>query len=189
MCDDGIKQLLAQANEFIIEELNDDAFSQLLLMLAEKELRDEAERSSRLRIQRGREEGHRRLVADYFCDEPVFPPCKFRRRFRMNKVLFMKIIDALSDHYVYFKQRRNALGIKDVIKIFGLVYLRRPNVEDVERILHLHSEYHGFPGMLGSIDCMHWPWKNYPVSWQGQFTRGDHGEPTIMLEAVASQDL
>ncbi|GKG44787.1 hypothetical protein Tco_0486225, partial [Tanacetum coccineum] len=48
-------------------------------MLAEKELRDEAERSSRLRIQRGREDGHCRLVADYFCDEPVFPPCKFRR--------------------------------------------------------------------------------------------------------------
>ncbi|GJY56454.1 ALP1-like protein isoform X1 [Tanacetum coccineum] len=233
MCDDGIEQLLAQVNEFIIEELNDDTFSQLLLMLAEKELRDEAERSSRLRIQRGREEGHCRLVADYFCDEPVFPPCKFRRRFRMNKVLFMKIVDALSDHYVYFKQRRDALGIKGlspiqkctaairqlaygtpadcndeyirigestsieclknfcqgVIKIFGHVYLRRPNAEDVERILHLHSEYHGFPGMLGSIDCMHWPWKNCPVSWQGQFTRGDHGEPTIMLEAVASQDL
>ncbi|GJU96590.1 ALP1-like protein isoform X1 [Tanacetum coccineum] len=53
MCDDGIEQLLAQVNEFIIEELNDDTFSQLLLMLAEKELRDEAERSSRLRIQRG----------------------------------------------------------------------------------------------------------------------------------------
>ncbi|CAN1290215.1 hypothetical protein LINPERPRIM_LOCUS20599 [Linum perenne] len=43
--------------------------------------------------------------------------------------------------------------------------------------------------MLGSIDCMHWPWKNCPVAWKGQFTRGDQGIPTIMLEAVASQDL
>ncbi|CAN1267940.1 hypothetical protein LINPERPRIM_LOCUS12970 [Linum perenne] len=43
--------------------------------------------------------------------------------------------------------------------------------------------------MLGSIDCMHWPWKNCPVDWKGQFTRGDQGVPTIMLEAVASQDL
>ncbi|GJT07948.1 putative nuclease HARBI1 isoform X2 [Tanacetum coccineum] len=233
MCDDGIEQLLAQANEFIIEELNDDTFSQLLLMLAEKELRDEVERSSRLRIERGREDGHRRLVADYFCDEPVFPPCKFRRRFRMNKVLFMNTVDALSGHYDYFKQRHDAIGIKGlspiqkctaairqlaygtpadcndeyvrigestsieclkkfcqgVIEIFGPVYLRRPNAKDVERILHLHSEHHGFPGMLGNINCMHWPWKNCPVSWQGQFTQGDHGEPTIMLEAVASQDL
>ncbi|GKB57977.1 putative nuclease HARBI1 isoform X2 [Tanacetum coccineum] len=190
MCDDGIEQLLAQANEFLIEELNDDTYEKLLLMLEEKELRDEA----------------------------------FRRRFRMNKVLFMRIVDALSDHYEYFKQRNDALGIRGlspiqkftaairqlaygtpaevmtilrisevlplnakrtfvryvsavliachwlgkmssslgkvihtrgirclkkfcqvVIEIFGHVYLRRPSVEDVERILHLHSEHHGFP--------------------------------------------
>ncbi|GKD82016.1 tetratricopeptide repeat-like superfamily protein [Tanacetum coccineum] len=43
--------------------------------------------------------------------------------------------------------------------------------------------------MLGSIDCMHWEWKNCPVSWQGQYGRGDKKYPTIMLEDVASQDL
>ncbi|GKB32952.1 ALP1-like protein [Tanacetum coccineum] len=43
--------------------------------------------------------------------------------------------------------------------------------------------------MLGSIDCMHWEWKNCPVSWQGQYGRGDKKYPTIMLEVVASQDL
>ena len=26
------------------------------------------------------------------------------------------------------------------------------------------------------------------LGWKGQFTRGDHGASTIMLEAVASQD-
>ncbi|GJV01917.1 ALP1-like protein isoform X1 [Tanacetum coccineum] len=36
---------------------------------------------------------------------------------------------------------------------------------------------------------MHWEWKNCPVSWQGQYGRGDKKYPTIMLEAVASQDL
>ena len=76
-----------------------------------------------------------------------------------------------------------------VIEIFGTQYLRRPNSEDVQRLLQLHLERHGFPGMLESIDCMHWQWKNCPVAWKGQFTRGDKGVPTIMLEAVASVDL
>jgi hypothetical protein len=47
----------------------------------------------------------------------------------------------------------------------------------------------GFPGMLGSIDCMHWQWENCPIGWRGSFTRGDKGVPTMILEAVASQDL
>ena len=67
--------------------------------------------------------------------------------------------------------------------------MRRPNNSDIERILQLYEERHGFPGMLGSIDCMHWQWQNCPVAWKGQFTRGDQGVPTIMLEAVASADL
>jgi hypothetical protein len=49
------------------------------------------------------------------------------------------------------------------------------------------NESRGFPGMLGSIDCMHWRWEKCPLAWRGQFTRGDYGVPTIVLEAVASQ--
>jgi hypothetical protein len=36
---------------------------------------------------------------------------------------------------------------------------------------------------------MHWEWQNCPVAWKGQFTRGDYGVPTIMLEVIASADL
>ncbi|XP_071695466.1 protein ALP1-like [Rutidosis leptorrhynchoides] len=36
---------------------------------------------------------------------------------------------------------------------------------------------------------MHWQWKNCPIAWQRQYTRGDQKGPSIMLEAVASQDL
>ncbi|XP_051206266.1 protein ALP1-like [Lolium perenne] len=42
--------------------------------------------------------------------------------------------------------------------------------------------------MLGSIDCMHWQWRNCPVAHAGQFTRGDIKHPTIILEAVTSYD-
>lgn len=51
------------------------------------------------------------------------------------------------------------------------------------------GEARDFPGMLESLDCMHRVWKNCPVAWQGQFTRGDQGVATLMLEAVALQDL
>ena len=43
--------------------------------------------------------------------------------------------------------------------------------------------------MIGSIDCMHWQWKNCPKAWHGQFTSGHKGTATIILEAVASYDL
>ena len=74
-----------------------------------------------------------------------------------------------------------------IIELFGKEYLRRPTPEDLQRLLDI-GEQRGFPGMIGSIDCMHWEWKNCPSAWKGQYTRGS-GKPTIVLEAVASQDL
>lgn len=77
---------------------------------------------------------------------------------------------------------------RGVIDVFGEEYLRRPTCEDLERLLQI-GESRGFPGILRSIDCMHWQWERCPVAWRGQFTRGDYGVPTIILEAVASKDL
>jgi hypothetical protein len=78
--------------------------------------------------------------------------------------------------------------VKGVNEIYEAEYLRRPNNDDIQRLLQM-GEARGFPGMLGSIDCMHWEWKNCPIAWQGQFRRGDHAKPSIKLEAVTSQDL
>ncbi|XP_071713660.1 uncharacterized protein [Rutidosis leptorrhynchoides] len=78
---------------------------------------------------------------------------------------------------------------KSVIHLYGLEYMRKPTPQDVARLISAHAELHGFPGMLGSLDCMHWAWKNCPYKYKGHYTRGDHGYPTIMLEAVASYDL
>jgi hypothetical protein len=41
-----------------------------------------------------------------------------------------------------------------VIDVFGEQYLRPPNQEEVEQLLQF-GESCGFPGMLGSIDCMY----------------------------------
>ncbi|XP_052173306.1 uncharacterized protein LOC127788748 [Diospyros lotus] len=77
--------------------------------------------------------------------------------------------------------------VKAIIAVFDDHYLRPPNNSDITRLLQI-GEQRGFPGMLGSIDCMHWKWKNCPTAWQGMYTGHCH-EPTIILEAVASQDL
>ncbi|KAL0006135.1 hypothetical protein SO802_013696 [Lithocarpus litseifolius] len=77
--------------------------------------------------------------------------------------------------------------VKAVVDIFSKEYLRSPNNEDIARLL-ANGERRGFPGMLGSIDCMHWKWKNCPTAWKGQYS-GHIREPTIVLEAVASYDL
>ncbi|XP_076917826.1 uncharacterized protein LOC143578030 [Bidens hawaiensis] len=43
--------------------------------------------------------------------------------------------------------------------------------------------------MLGSLDCTYWAREACLVAWQGQYHRGDHDGPTVILEAAASFDL
>nr|XP_011458220.1 PREDICTED: putative nuclease HARBI1 [Fragaria vesca subsp. vesca] len=74
-----------------------------------------------------------------------------------------------------------------VIDVFGARYLRTPNTEDVARILYIGEE-RGFPGILESLDCMHWRWKNCPTAWAGMYS-GRSRSPTIILEAVADYNL
>uniref|UniRef100_A0A0D3AXP4 Myb-like domain-containing protein n=1 Tax=Brassica oleracea var. oleracea TaxID=109376 RepID=A0A0D3AXP4_BRAOL len=55
-------------------------------------------------------DGHNRLWNDYFSEDPTFPAHLFRRRFRMNKAVFMRIVDCLSENVPFFQQRRDAVG-------------------------------------------------------------------------------
>jgi hypothetical protein len=74
-----------------------------------------------------------------------------------------------------------------VVGVYEEHYLRAPTKSDVDAILAF-NERRGFPGMLGSIDCMHWEWRNCPNGWKGQFT-GRSGKASMVLEAVATHDL
>jgi hypothetical protein len=58
--------------------------------------------------------------------------------------------------------------VQGVIEIFGAEYLRRPTIDDTERLLQV-GESREFPEMLDSIDFMHWRWKNYPTAWKGWY--------------------
>nr|VDD31699.1 unnamed protein product [Brassica oleracea] len=170
-------------------------------------------------IERNREAGHSRLWDDYFTEDSTFSTYLFRRRFRMNKDLFLRLVHGLSENVPFFRQRRDATGrfglsplqkctaairllaygtaadtvdkylrlgestalsclhhfTDGIIQLFGDEYLRRPIPEDLQRLFDM-GDKRGFPGM------------NCPTAWKGQYARGS-GKPTIVLEAVASQDL
>jgi hypothetical protein len=214
--------------ELIEDEFIDNTDEELLMTMLEREQQSgSSTRPKRKRkiIDRSREEGHSRLFNDYFSENPVYTDAQFRRRFRMHRHVFLRIVTALGNHDDYFQMRADATGkmglsplqkctaairmlaygspadivdeyvrigestsieclerfVRGINEVFGAEFLRRLNNNDIDHLLKM-GETRGFPGMLGSIDCMHWvwEWKNCPVAWKGQFCRGDHGKPTIV---------
>jgi hypothetical protein len=63
------------------------------------------------------------------------------------------------DEYIRSAEATNLESCKKFVikicEIFGDEYLRSPNEDDIPRLLAVGEE-RGFPGLLGSIDCMHW---------------------------------
>jgi len=219
------------------EESDDDDLVALMLLLAETKKRSHNKKRrhgsmpSRQVVPRDIHAGNSRIVADYFADPPIYNDRFFRRRFRMSKPLFLRIVQGVEAHDDYFRQRPNAVGllgatalqkvvgafrmlaydvpadsmdevvrlaestmieafkhfVRAVVDVFGEQYLRPPTVEDTARLLEMNNK-RGWPGMLGCIDCMHWRWKNCPTAWKGVYT-GHVDGPTMILEAVASEDL
>ncbi|ETV76112.1 hypothetical protein H257_09646 [Aphanomyces astaci] len=154
-------------------------------------------------IDRNRTGGHQQIVDDYFGENgkpSTYTEGQFRRRFRLSplqkctasiRMLAYGVCADSTDEYCPLGESTTIESMKRftraVVSEFGPVYLREPNEEDVEKHLNL-NESRGFPGMLGSIDCTHWKWKNCPVAWQGQY-QDRNGKRCMILEAVATQDL
>ena len=61
-------------------------------------------------IERNREEAYERLLEDYFCDNPTYGPEKFRRRFRMRRHIFDRIVTGVVSADSYFVQKPDATG-------------------------------------------------------------------------------
>ena len=64
----------------------------------------------------------------------------------------------LVDEYVRMSETTCLMSMykffQAVIEVFGPEYLRQSTTADTERLLATNAA-RGFPGMLGSIDCMH----------------------------------
>ena len=98
-----------------------------------------------------------------------------------------------TDEYLAMSERTARESVEHfcdgVIEVFGREYLRKPTRRDIENLYEAHDRRWGLPGMIGSLDCTHWNWERCPTAHKGMYTRGDIGEPSFILEAVASHDL
>jgi hypothetical protein len=56
-------------------------------------------------IERDHGEGHQRLLADFFSEDPVYDEKVFRTRYRMSRPLFLRIVRALGEWSPYFTKR------------------------------------------------------------------------------------
>ena len=59
-------------------------------------------------VNRDRAEGHERLYRDYFATPCVYESL-FRRRFRMSRPLFLRILNGVEQYDPYFIQRTDAV--------------------------------------------------------------------------------
>ncbi|GKB99564.1 ALP1-like protein [Tanacetum coccineum] len=167
----------------------------------------EISRCSRKAIKCDRYVAEARLLADYFGPSPKYPDYYFRRRYRMNRLLFLEIVQGIEKyiethyplpaHFDFFVVRPDATGLMGfsvimkctsairqlaygtspdaldeylqmgehcahdcftvcIIDLFTPEFLRKADVNDVRKLYDAHNRIHGLPGMLGSIDCMHW---------------------------------
>ena len=76
---------------------------------------------------------------------------------------------------------------KHICQIYAAKFLAPPSHDELNTILK-ENKAQGFAGCKGSIDGMHWEWKNCPTAWAGQF-HGKEKTTTMILEALASQSL
>nr|GEV41239.1 hypothetical protein [Tanacetum cinerariifolium] len=203
----------------------------------------ESPRHTSKAINRDRYIAEARLMADYFGPSPKYPDNYFRRRYRMNRSLFLEIVEGvkkyietlypLPAHFDCFVVRPDTTGLMGfsvimkctsairqlaydtspdaldeylqmrkhcacdcidfftmcIIDLFTAEFLRKPDVNDVQKLYDAHKRIHGLQGMLGSIDCMHLEWINCPKAWHGQFGRGANNDLTILNHSPLFDDL
>jgi len=118
----------------------DETVAMIFMIHKNKRPKHGASMFDRQVIYRERIAADKRLMRNYFNPNPIFPKKHFHRWIRMSIKLFREIVKRF---------------VVLMLRAYGEEYLRAPNAEDTSRILKMNMARE-FPGMLGSIDCMHW---------------------------------
>nr|GEW87956.1 hypothetical protein [Tanacetum cinerariifolium] len=87
----------AEVNSLVFNFLKDVA---LVIQASTPTIR----KNQRNHIVRDRYGAHYRLVKAYFAKEPFYNDYLFRKRFRMDRPLFTRIVRELSDNCLFFKK-------------------------------------------------------------------------------------
>ena len=100
-------------------------------------------------------------------DRPGFSPHQ-KVTIALRMLAYASLADAMDDTYGMFESTcldNLAEFCHTVVQIYKEEYLREPNQANLARLIR-KAEDCGFSGMIGSLDCMHWQWKNCPTRWQ-----------------------
>ncbi|GKC52965.1 ALP1-like protein isoform X1, partial [Tanacetum coccineum] len=120
------------------EEISSRKKSFIKRVIAYIKMRRQTTRVPRNSITRDRAGAHERLVISFFTETP-------------SERSSRKALDSFC---------------QAVMEIYGPEYLRKPTVTDVEKLYRHHEAKHGFPGMLGSLDCTDWEWFGCPYAFK-----------------------
>ncbi|CAL8169085.1 unnamed protein product [Prunus armeniaca] len=112
---------------------------------------------------------------------------------KLTAVIRMLAYGASADHVDEVARMEKSTTLEALVRFCDAVenlytrdYLCRHTPRDLQWLLQ-KAEARGFSGMIGSIDCMHWQWKNCPTAWQGDYGNRK-GTKSIILEVVAGFD-
>jgi hypothetical protein len=110
---------LAGAIQHALDDSDDEVHEHFLAAIHQdsseydEEMRQRPKKGScmgRAFVHKNRELWHEHLVRDYFSSTHIFDNVKFRRRFRMRRELFMRIVKFVTAFDSYFVQKRDGLG-------------------------------------------------------------------------------
>ncbi|KAI5348567.1 hypothetical protein L3X38_001454 [Prunus dulcis] len=119
------------------------------------------------------------------------------RKQKLTAVIRMLAYGASADQVDEIARMGKSTTLEALVRFYQAVetlytrdYLRRPTPRDLQRLLQ-KAEAREFPGMIGSIDCMHWQWKNCPTAWQCDYgnRKGSQNDLNVLGQSPVFNDV